>query len=131
MGVRNYEAGEWLVARDLFITCHYSEARHQDKFVWFLKVGNMFQHQRFFFCHLSDCFLSVVNKDHRKQHHTFQHQRFEEQHQQISKHINGVVSPNRKGVVQEPAAARSLAVGWACPIPAGVHGSDPRHGTKK
>ena len=27
MGVRNYEAGEWLVARDLFITCHYSEAQ--------------------------------------------------------------------------------------------------------
>lgn len=25
VGVRNYEAGEWLVARDLFITCHYSE----------------------------------------------------------------------------------------------------------
>ena len=26
MGFRNYEAGEWLVARDLFLTCHYSEA---------------------------------------------------------------------------------------------------------
>eukprot|EP00913_Durusdinium_trenchii_P017886 g16806.t1 len=25
VGVRNYEAGEWLVARDLFLTCHYSE----------------------------------------------------------------------------------------------------------
>ena len=26
VGFRNYEAGEWLVARDLFLTCHYSEA---------------------------------------------------------------------------------------------------------
>ncbi|CAJ1350647.1 unnamed protein product [Effrenium voratum] len=25
VGVRNYEAGEWLVARDLFLTCHYCE----------------------------------------------------------------------------------------------------------
>ncbi|OLP91771.1 hypothetical protein AK812_SmicGene26489 [Symbiodinium microadriaticum] len=25
VGFRNYEAGEWLVARDLFLTCHYSE----------------------------------------------------------------------------------------------------------
>eukprot|EP00927_Polykrikos_kofoidii_P002837 TRINITY_DN11134_c0_g1_i1.p1 TRINITY_DN11134_c0_g1~~TRINITY_DN11134_c0_g1_i1.p1 ORF type:complete len:1042 (-),score=199.43 TRINITY_DN11134_c0_g1_i1:141-3266(-) len=32
-GYRNYEAGQWKAARDLFVTCHYSLTRHADSFV--------------------------------------------------------------------------------------------------
>jgi len=33
MAYRNYEAGEWMVARDMLLTCHYAQSTGDERLV--------------------------------------------------------------------------------------------------